>query len=375
MPLTVTTSLITRVAYLGSVLIGMALLASPSASAIGRVTSTGTMSAERAAHQATRLLDGGVLITGGCGGQSCDTVHRSTELYDAKTTAFRTHAQMTVPRASHAAALLADGRVLLVGGWTGSAPTASAELFDPASRKFIAAGEMSAPRINPAATVLRDGRVLITGGVIRTGSPLKTAEIYDPRTGSFAVVGDMADARMHHTATLLSSGRVLITGGHRARGDVLRSAEIFDPTTNRFVRAGDLIAPRHKHAAVQLADGRVLIVGGSDARDFQGRYASTEVYDGATARFSRGPALSSVRHKIPDSVIALPSGEVLVLGGAKRPEILRRGQEAFVELQGELPAELMFATATLLSSGSVLLLGGYDERIQVYDGAWIARVQ
>jgi hypothetical protein len=63
-----------------------------------------------------------------------------------------------------------------------------------------------------------------------------------------------------------------------------------------------------------------------------------------------------------------------VLGGARHPEILRAGAEQFEDIEGELPGELMFATATVLTSTDVLLVGGYDERIRSHDGAWLVRV-
>ena len=132
-----------------------------------------------------------------------------------------------------------------------------------------------------------------------------------------------------------------------------------------------MISPRTKHGAVPLVDNRILIVSGSDIRGFGGRYSSTEIFDPVTGQFIEGPSLSHSRHKIPDAVVALSSGDVLVLGGARRPEILRAGAKQFEDIEGELPGELMFATATLLPSERVLLVGGYDERIRSHDSAWI----
>ncbi len=340
------------------------------ASTAPRIANVGAMSVERAAHQAIRL-SGGVLITGGCGGESCATVYRSTEIFDPERGRFRSTAPMTIARASHALARLPDGRVLIAGGWTGTGSTAATEIYDPTTGRFSRAADLSGPRIHPVAVVLQDGRVLITGGEVRTGQSLDTAEVFDPKTETFTPVGRMTDARMNHTATPLEDGRVFIAGGQRARGEILSSAEIFDPATNRFTAVGNMISPRTKHAAVRLADDRILIVSGSDARGFKGRYASTEIFDPSTRTFSDGPRLSYTRHKIPDAVVVLSSGDVLVLGGARHPEILRAGAQEFAGIDGELPADLMFATATVLPSKGVLVVGGYDERIRSHAGAWM----
>ena len=49
---------------------------------------------------------------------------------------------MEVERAAHTATLLADGRVLVTGGFrAGEAALASAELYDPQARSFTPGGD------------------------------------------------------------------------------------------------------------------------------------------------------------------------------------------------------------------------------------------
>lgn len=346
------------------------------AAAVGapRVVRIGAMSAQRAAHQATLLQAGGVLITGGCGGERCDSIHASVDLYDPTTQSIRPIAPMATPRTSHVAIALRDGRVLVSGGWTGQRASAEAELYDPTSGRFMAAGNMIHARISPVAVTLPDGRVLITGGEAAVSAPLASAEMFDPATSTFSAASLMRAPRMSHIAVSLADGRVLIAGGHSVRGEVLRSAEVFDPATGQFQPTGSMTVPRHKHAAVSLADGTVLIIGGSDAADYRGRYSSTERYDPATGTFSSGPDMRWMRHKIRDAVIALPSGVVMVAGGAPRPELYDAAGRRFISGTGELSGTQMFATATLLRTGEVLVLGGYDERIQPSASAWHVQI-
>jgi hypothetical protein len=80
------------------------------------------------------------------------------------------------------------------------------------------------------------------------------------------------------------------------------------------------------------------------------------------------------RFKIPAAVTVLPSGAVLVAGGANHVELYDPGSKAFVTLRGELNDTREFATASLLPDGEVLILGGYNDQIQTSASAWLVRV-
>ena len=44
---------------------------------------------------------------------------------------------------------------------------------------------MNAVRLGHAAALLNDGRVLVVGGAMADGTALSSADIYDPATGTF----------------------------------------------------------------------------------------------------------------------------------------------------------------------------------------------
>ena len=333
-----------------------------------RVQRLGAMTTERAAHQATLLADGRVLITGGCARTGCSPFLASVELFDPLSRRFAPAPAMSLPRASHTATLLRDGRVLVAGGCTIGGASASAELYEPTTGRWRRVGDMTAARCSQIAVPLDDGRVFVMGGGAGRLGDLATAEVFDPRTATFTAVGPMHEN--HYLATRLANGLILLTGGKGRSGEILRSAEIFDPRSGTFRRTGDMAVPRVKHAAALLPDGRVLIIGGSVA-GYEARFNSTEVYDPETGRFAPGPSMREGRYKIRDAVVTLASGGVLVGGGAATPEIYDPADRAFVPLHGELDGPEMFATATRLRTGEVLLLGGYDPRVQSSAAAWI----
>ena len=341
-----------------------------------RITSTGEMTASRAAHTSTLLSDGRVLIVGGCTNHGCDPGRdaNTAELYDPLTGQFSRIGKMHGDRASeHTATLLSDGNVLIAGGWRNRRPTSSSDLYDPVERRFEKGASMAVRRASHTATRLLDGRVLLIGGYDGSNA-LASAEIYDPAKGVFEPTGPLQTPRAGHVAIRLLDGRVLVIGGGDTYKDiVLSSAEVYDPASGEFMFTGDLTMIRHKHGAASLPDGRVIVVGGSDTSDFYGRYNSTEIYNPKTGVFTAAALMLSPRFKLPNAVVSLPTGEVLVAGGDDRAELYDPQTESFRQVKGNLDTGRAFSTATLLQDGSVLIAGGYDDRIRLTNRAWLYR--
>jgi hypothetical protein len=123
---------------------------------------------------------------------------------------WQTAAKMLTPHAAHTATLLGDGRVLVAGGKTGldrDHVSASAELFDPGSGRWTTTGSMTKGRWGHTATPLSDGRVLVVGGLTRYDHQLASAELYEPASGSWSATDALHDPRDGHTATLLATRR------------------------------------------------------------------------------------------------------------------------------------------------------------------------
>jgi hypothetical protein len=338
----------------------------PWPSGSGSVTEIAAMRIARASQSATLLPSGKVLIAGGFSGSGGESnPYSSTELFDPHSGTFEQAASMSIGRSGHTATLLKNGKVLIVGGWTGRYQLRrSAELYDPSTNTFAPTGNLIVERAGNTATLLPDGRVLIVGGEDRQEDALASAELYDPDTGAFTLTGSMAEPRGAHTATALKNGKVLIAGGgsgHYPSQNVYRSAELFDPATGKFTPAGQMTAARHKHAAILLSSGRVLIVGGSDNRDWRGEYASAELYDPSAGSFTATGAMNSSRFKLPAAVALLPDGKALVAGGGAFAELYDETTGTFTKIPGRLGAARFFASTTLLTGGRALITGGYAE--------------
>lgn len=327
---------------------------------LASATTPGTFSAAnstayaRSSHGAVSLANGKVLVVGGI------TSAPTAELYDASTGSFAlASGSMAAPnRESLTATLLGTGKVLIAGG-LGTSPLSSAELFDPTTGTFSNTGSMSTARYGHTATLLSNGKVLIAGGQD------SGAEIYDPSAGTFSPTASMSTVRSYHTATRLANGKVLITGGQLESGSAISTAEIYDLSTGTFASTNSMNKARRAHRATLLANGSVLITGGGAEDSGANITSSAEIYNPATGTFFL--AVSMTRARESHTATLLSSGRVLIAGGYQgggvsgylaSAEVYDPSSGAFIATSGSLVQARDEHTATLLSNGKVLIVGG-----------------
>lgn len=240
------------------------------------------MSMARAHAQATQLLDGRILVAGG---RTASGAVATAEIYNPATGSFASVPPMPQARADGIAETLLDGHVLIAGGVdAGGYYLKCSVLFDPSTTTFSAGPCLEGVPYGldlPASARLADGRVLVSGGwTSRLGGSQEVsndAELYDPQTNRFTAHA-MAYKRVGHTATMLPSGAVLVAGGMNDWGIMNPVSELFEPSATAFHAGPVMTTPRYQHTATALPDGSVLIAGGETLSSQSSWTTAAELY-------------------------------------------------------------------------------------------------
>lgn len=236
---------------------------------------------------------------------------------------------------------------------------------------------------------------LLAGGSDGTNR-LATAEVFNSADGTFLLTTDlfpttgsnMSEPRVGAGAIRLANGRILIAGGIGVTGKTLNTAEIYNPKNGSFtciggasttppVCNGAMAKSRDNYAMVKLLSGQILMIGGHcncdqirpDAELYnprKGRFTLT------TDAFAHGTNLV-VPRKMATATL-LTSGRVLVAGGITFGDVVLGNAEIYKPAVGQfaltttvfrrtgtdMTSPRVLHTATLLRNGKVLLAGGRD---------------
>jgi N-acetylneuraminic acid mutarotase len=329
-----------------------------------------TLNTARIAPTVTLLADGRVLTTGGRMGGAIswfELIHVDDISVDTPTQA------LVDPRSRHTTTVLPDGRVLAIGGVDDTdpiSPLSGCEVFDPGSDSWASDESLGTARYSHTATLLADGRILVVGGTTNGASALDSVEIYNPGpTPTFSGAASLTVARFNHTATLLADGRVMVTGGHNG-STYLDSVEVYDPGENSWttITVDPLNLARELHTATLLADGTVLVVGGRNHTGWGGLHNTFEIFDPESGTWFM-PAEVLHRARVRHTAILLTDGRVAAIGGRlieSQPQMTLDSFETFDPETGmwSMTAEALAAgrylhTATLLPDGQILVVGGW----------------
>jgi len=263
---------------------------------------------------------------------------------------------MRAGRVGHAAIVLEDGRVLVVGGVSATgrnaSPIASCEAFEPSSGLWRVVSRLLQPRQDLALVRLADGRVLALGGRLLDRAPMATVEAWDPRTDRWERLPDLAAAVSGAAVATIDRSRALVIGGFASEGPS-RLAWWIDLRSGVISAAPSTGDEHAYHAVAVTPDGAVFVSG-----------ISTEILrDDCWARLSRPHGGADAA-----AVAVLEDGSVVIAGGRDGEDERARADTAVWPSGLGNPVELAFEhgprwghTMARLRDGRLVAAGGITD--------------
>ena len=191
----------------------------PNAEVFDPQTETFTTISHATTHQfgfIVRLRDGRVLFGAGDGGDT------TVEIFDPDTSTFSPTAPLAQGRSMLTAHVVPDGRALVIGGASLSAggihvPLDSIEAFDPKTNTWSTMPyKMTIGRTWLASALVRDGTILAMGGYTldaKCDSLTDSVDQIDPVKGTVTPFAKLPNANCEWNATTMLDGSVLGVGG------------------------------------------------------------------------------------------------------------------------------------------------------------------
>ncbi|CAG8718548.1 24344_t:CDS:2, partial [Racocetra persica] len=209
-----------------------------------------TPSSRRREHTAvTRLEDASVFFFGGIPDSSSIVVSAQVQYNDLYQLQTRINIWNVIspqtytpsPRYHHTSTLLADGKMYVIGGFSGSSmvDTSNIYIYDTTNGKWdlkTAGGNLPSPRRDHAAVGTKDSKVIIHGGVDVTFTSLfSDIAVLDTTRDPISwipvsVNGAIPPGRYSHTATMVGTN-MIIAFGYMANETADSNIYILDTTT------------------------------------------------------------------------------------------------------------------------------------------------
>eukprot|EP00931_Biecheleriopsis_adriatica_P118188 TRINITY_DN93645_c0_g1_i1.p1 TRINITY_DN93645_c0_g1~~TRINITY_DN93645_c0_g1_i1.p1 ORF type:complete len:502 (-),score=86.98 TRINITY_DN93645_c0_g1_i1:134-1639(-) len=208
-------------------------------------------------------------------------------------------------------------------------PLDTVEMFNTWHGCWVPCPPMPTRRAGSGAAVLDDGRMMVIGGYNERGIAqglLSSCDVYDPFKGEWLQGGaaPLMRARWGHGCAALG-GKVYVVGGCSLQPEAqaqeafmvtLRCCEVYSPQENRWAPCAPLKIARSGSRVVAMGDRHLAAIGGCD--DVFGRaetQPTVELFDSIEQQWSvLEPRLLNPRTTA--AAVALDDCRLLVIGGA-----------------------------------------------------------
>lgn len=209
--------------------------------------------------------------------------------YNAASDTWEVRTAVPSTRSDFAAAVV-DGKILVAGGFTGSAISSLTQLYNPVNNTWTMLPSMPVALIYHCAVEL-DGYVYVFGGNTASGNNTALYR-YNPTTSQWQHRGSAPYVRFARPVAL--NGRIYVFAGTGAAGGT--SIHVYDPSSNRWSATMTVPAEPLEGRATVVVKDKIHVLAG-DMFTMTQLYKNHLVYDPATYSWSTAPALPVPRSR------------------------------------------------------------------------------
>jgi hypothetical protein len=185
-----------------------------------------------------------------------------------------------------AASAVVNGKIYVIGGFTGSSMVNINEEYDPATNSWSTKSSTGfTARAGLDATAV-NGKIYALGGTSNGSTPLNTNEEYDPATDSWSTKSSTGFTSRFYLTVAAANGKIYALGGTSEYAvNALNTNEEYDPATDSWTTKSSAgFTPRQLHAAAAVGN-RIYTLGGVNATG-DTVISANEEYDPATDSWS-----------------------------------------------------------------------------------------
>jgi hypothetical protein len=335
---------------------------------------------ERQNHTSVVLTDGSIVLMGGykinsVGGYA--DVWRSTDMG-------ATWTQMTASaewggRSDHTSVALADGSIILMGGFDSNNVWRSTD--QGATWTQMTASAEWGRRDGHTSVVLPDESIVLVGGVGDEGNWFDAWRSTDQGATWTIMAGTPWAARESHTSVALPDGSIILMGGEtegNSLNDVWRSIDMGATWTQQTKYAE--WSHRYGHTSLVMADGSIVLMGGRVASSIFKNDVWRSTDQGAT--WTQMTAAAPWTARFDHTSVLLPDGSIVLMGGAdgitsgdNLNDVWRSTDQGatWTQMTASAPwAERQDHTSVALPDGSIVLMGGfyYNNGFKYLNDVW-----